>query len=170
MRIFALDPGNMDTGWVIYDAAARRVVECGNTPNQELLRKVQTQWSVSLERGEPVPSLVSEMMRARGMPTSNDEMETLVWIGRFKQAWHRPDEVRLVYRQDAKLHVTGSPKAKDANVRQALIDHVGKPGTRKAPGPTFGVSNHAWAALCVAVYAAEVPPAAPAPARRRARL
>jgi hypothetical protein len=49
-------------------------------------------------------------------------------------------------------------RAKDANIRQALIDRFGAVGTKKMPGPLFGVSSHYWAALAVAVYAAETPP------------
>ena len=48
----------------------------------------------------------------------------------------------------------GNVKANDAGVRQALIDRLGPPGSKKAPGPTYGVTSHAWAALAVAVAAA----------------
>jgi hypothetical protein len=37
-------------------------------------------------------------------------------------------------------------------VRQALIDRLGLQGTKKAPGPTYGIKSHEWAALAVAVY------------------
>jgi hypothetical protein len=79
-----------------------------------------------------------------------------VWIGRFQEAWRFPSQVRKVYRQQVKLHLCGSPRAKDANIRQALLDKLGPQGTKKAPGPTYGVKSHAWAALAVAVTAAEV--------------
>jgi hypothetical protein len=81
-----------------------------------------------------------------------------VWIGRFIQAWRSPDSAKLVYRRDVKLHVCGSPKAKDPNIRQALIDLLGPAGTKRAPGPTYGVRSHAWAALGVAVTAAGICP------------
>ena len=47
-------------------------------------------------------------------------------------------------------------RAKDANVRAALIDRFG-PSKRKAiglkatPGPLYGVHSHMWSALAVAV-------------------
>ena len=62
---------------------------------------------------------------------------------------------RKVYRQDVKLHLCKSNKAKDGNIRQALIDKLGPQGTKKYPGPTYGIKSHAWAALGVAVTAAE---------------
>ena len=45
-------------------------------------------------------------------------------------------------------------RAKDGNVRQALIDLIGEQGTKKNKGPTYGISSHSWAALAVAVYTA----------------
>jgi hypothetical protein len=61
-------------------------------------------------------------------------------------------DVSLVFRRDVKLHLCDSPRAKDGNVRQALLDRLGPQGTKKAPGPTYGVKSHEWAALAVAVY------------------
>jgi len=98
------------------------------------------------------------MVASYGMPVGKEVFETCVWIGRFMQVWHDPDAVRLIYRRDVKLHLCGSARAKDGNIRQALIDKLGPQGTKKAPGPTYGVKSHAWAALALAVTAAECPP------------
>lgn len=142
-RILAIDPGTEQSGWVLLRDGA--VEDSGVHKNHDVLLWVQA--------GQDADVLAIEMMRARGMPTSNDEFKTLVWIGRFQQAWRDPEAVRLVYRQDVKLHVCGSMKAKDANIRAALLDQVGPQGKKSAPGPTFGVKSHAWAALGVAVTA-----------------
>jgi hypothetical protein len=61
-------------------------------------------------------------------------------------------KVTRVFRKDIKLHLCNSPRAKDANVRQALIDRIGPQGTKKNQGPTYGIKSHQWAALAVAVY------------------
>ena len=66
-----------------------------------------------------------------------------------------------VYRKDVKLHLCGSSRAKDPSVRAALIDlypasgggKCPQIGTKRQPGPLFGVSSHAWPALGVAVLA-----------------
>lgn len=149
--IFAIDPGTTQSGWVLYDGA--RVVDAGVAPNHDVLRWVQA--------GQGAAVLTIEMMKARGMPTSNDEFRTLVWVGRFMQAWRDPEAVHLVYRNEVKLHICGSMKAKDTNIRAALIELFaptggGKTpqiGTSKQPGPLYGVSSHAWPALGVAVTA-----------------
>ena len=155
MRILALDPGPVQTGWVLYDGYS--VNECGVLQNDVMLGKVvfQGAWA----HGAPV--LAIEMIASYGMPVGREVFETCVWIGRFQQAWHDPEAVRLVYRKDVKLHLCGSPRAKDGNVRQALIDlfpasgggATPQIGTKKQPGPLYGVSTHAWPALGVAITA-----------------
>jgi len=60
-----------------------------------------------------------------------------------------------------KLHLCGSARAKDTNIRQALIDRYGGSaaiGKKAAPGPLYGVSKDVWSALAVAVTAADTLP------------
>jgi hypothetical protein len=95
------------------------------------------------------------MVASYGMPVGREVFETCVWIGRFQQSWRYPEAVKLVYRRDVKLHLCGNSRAKDANIRQALIDKLGPVGTKSAPGPLYGVKSHAWAAVAVAVTAYE---------------
>lgn len=141
--IFAIDPGTRQSGWVLFDAG--RVLDCGVHDNHDLLRWVQA--------GQGADELAIEMVASYGMSVGRDVFETVRWIGRFQQAWRNPEAVRFVYRQDVKLHLCKSPRANDGNVRQALIDMLGPKGTKRQPGPTYGVSSHAWAALAVAVTA-----------------
>lgn len=95
-----------------------------------------------------------EMIACYGMPVGRETFETCVWIGRFIERAKQPH--RLVYRKDVKLHLCNSPRAKDGNVRQAIIDRFGKPGMKKSPGVLYGVSSHVWAALAVAIYSIDV--------------
>ena len=144
--ILALDPGPTETGWALL-AASGCVANSGVLPNAEMLR--------SLSLRNETDTLAIEMIASYGMPVGREVFETCVWVGRYIQAWHSPEAVRLIYRKDVKLHLCGSPRAKDANIRQALIDKLGPQGSKKAPGPTYGVKSHAWAALAVAVTAQE---------------
>lgn len=143
--VFAIDPGTTQSGWVEW--SGRRVVGSGVLPNDELLFELQ-------RRSDVTESLAIEMIASYGMAVGREVFETCVWVGRFQQAWHSPASVRLVYRKEVKSFLCGSMKAKDANIRQALIDLVGDKGTKAAPGPTYGVKSHAWPALAVAVTAA----------------
>lgn len=149
MKILAIDPGSKQSGWVrLVDG---RVELSGISQNDDLVDCIRIGAAGAFE----IDELAIEMMRARGMPVSNEEMQTLVWVGRFVQAWHSPESVRLVFRGDVKMHVCGSMKANDANIRAALLDLIGPQGTKANKGPTYGVKSHAWAALGVAVTAAK---------------
>lgn len=149
--ILALDPGPEQTGWVLYDS--ERVRGGGVLSNAAVLNFLQNDW-----RGDGAV-LAIEMIASYGMPVGREVFETCVWIGRFQQAWHTPEAVRLVYRKDVKLHLCGSPRAKDPHIRQALIDlfpatgggATPQIGTKAKPGPLYGVSTHVWPALGVAV-------------------
>lgn len=104
-----------------------------------------------------VDALAIEMIASYGMPVGREVFETCVWIGRFIEAWGGP--YTLVYRKDVKLHLCGQPRAKDSNIRQALIDRYGGKdravGKKATPGPLYGVSADVWSALAIAVTFAD---------------
>jgi hypothetical protein len=101
------------------------------------------------------------MIACYGMPVGATVFETCVWIGRFIEAWG--DEFTKVYRKETKMHLCQTMRAKDSNIRQAIIDRYPatgggkKPqiGTKAQPGPLYGVSKDVWAALAVAITFAE---------------
>lgn len=156
MTILAIDPGTEQSGWCQFDDG--RVVASGVMLNAEILEMLYL-----AERRDWADHLAIEMIASYGMAVGREVFETCVWIGRFVQAWSCPDEVKLVYRKDVKMHLCGTTKAKDANIRQALLDLFPRTGGGKTPqigikaqpGPLFGVSSHAWPALGVAVTVAK---------------
>lgn len=149
--IFAIDPGTKQSGWVLLSSG--RVADAGVSDNHDLLRWVQ--------HGQGADMLAIEMVASYGMAVGRDVFETVRWIGRFQQAWRDPEAVKLVYRMEVKQRLCKSSQAKDANIRAALLDLFpatggGKTpqiGTKGQPGPLYGISSHAWAALGVAVTA-----------------
>ena len=144
VNILALDPGTVDTGWVLW--TGERVAYSGVQPNEDVLAMV-----ASWQDAETL--MATEIFQAMGMAVGQEVFDTCIWIGRFVQAWHSPDRVMRIKRTEAKLHLCNSRRAKDPQVRQALLDTIGMPGTKRQPGPTFGVKSHAWSALAVAVTA-----------------
>lgn len=105
--VLAIDPGTAQSGWCILQEG--RVMESGVMPNADMLIRVQ-QW--------PAQRLCIEMIASYGMPVGREVFETCVWIGRFTQAWREPAVVELVYRKDVKIHLCGTTKAKDPNLRR----------------------------------------------------
>ncbi len=160
--ILAIDPGSAQSAYVIY--AGSKIVLKGLEPNENLIDHVYY-WAACRDGKIDLPSvspshLAIEMVASYGLPVGREVFETCVWIGRLVEAWRGP--CRFVYRKEVKMHLCGSMKAKDGNIRQALIDKFG-PGREKAvgkaksPGPLYGVSNDIWSALAVAVTATETP-------------
>lgn len=142
--ILAIDPGTTQSGYVVFDGGLVR--EAGVISNHAMLGKIE----------DYKCPIACEMIASYGMAVGKEVFETCLWVGRFMQ---HADTVcnafQIVYRKDVKMHLCGTNKAKDTNIRQALIDKLGAPGTKKEPGATYGVKSHAWAALAVAITALE---------------
>jgi hypothetical protein len=150
--ILAIDPGNTQSGFVLFDECA--VVESGTESNAFVLARI-----VSAFIAYPSMDVAIEMIASYGMPVGADVFETCVWIGRFvERANSCGIHARLIYRRDVKMHLCGNARAKDGNIRQALLDLLGPQGKKKAPGPTYGVKSHAWSALAVAATALNLQP------------
>lgn len=164
MSVIAVDPGNTESAYVHIDDDYRPVM-FGKQPN-ELVREILrgATWF------EPIPAFTIEMIASYGMAVGKDVFETCVWVGRFAETidigletrFHDPETARLVYRRDIKLHFCGNPRAKDANITQALIDRFasGQPnrgkGTKANPGFFYGFHSDIWAAFALAVYVADI--------------
>ena len=94
------------------------------------------------------------------MAVGAEVFETVYWIGRFAERAIQLDHAaERVFRRDVKLHLCGNSRAKDANIRQALIDRYGGKeqaiGRKASQGPLYGLSGDCWSALAVAVTFAE---------------
>lgn len=142
--VLALDPGTTETGWChFFDG---KICTSGIAENAKIIDMIQFDF-------DDTNDVAIEMVACYGMPVGKEVFDTCVWIGRFYETAlrYRLNGATLIYRRDVKMHLCGSARAKDGNIRQALIDKIGPQGIKKAPGPTYGVKSHAWAALAVAV-------------------
>lgn len=160
-NVLAIDPGTTESGWVVIDKD-KNVLHSGVWDNQDLMKLFDTYVNY---RPFNYQHVAIEMIASYGMPVGAEVFETCVWIGRFIQAQNdliTPlEKVKKVYRKDVKMFLCGTPRAKDANVRQALIDlypatgggKVGQIGTKSQPGPLYGLNSHIWPALGVALTA-----------------
>jgi hypothetical protein len=137
--IIAIDPGPKQSAYVIWDGV--KIYDFGIVNNwgiRTVLHDiVDTVWMAAIE-----------MVASYGMPVGREVFETCVWIGRFCELATEHD---FVYRKDVKMHLCQSMRAKDSNIRQALIDRFGPPGRKKEPGLTYGLKKDLWAAFAVAV-------------------
>lgn len=144
--LIAIDPGPEKSAFVVWDG--QKILDKGECENLGL--------RAMLMFINKVQFLAIETIQCFGMPAGEEMFMTMFWVGRFCEAANIPH--RLVKRSEVKMHLCGSMRAKDANIRQALIDRFGPPGTKAAPGVLHGVSKHLWSALAIAVTAAETQP------------
>jgi len=167
--ILAIDPGNIESAFVIIDAETLRPLHFGKMENEAVLQRsayfVGLLYQLAIANAEPFScELAIEMIASYGMPVGAEVFDTCVWIGEFKRAFSYNQLITgcaLVYRREEKLTICGSPKANDANIRQALVDRFakGRPnngkGTKKNPGWFYQFRADIWQAYAVAVTYAE---------------
>ena len=123
--MIAIDPGPTESALVVWDGAA--VQERRYAPNDEILALLQT-----LKASES--PCVIEQICSYGMAVGQEVFETVYWSGRFAEAYGA-ERVSRIPRLKVKLHLCHDSRAKDSNIRAALIDRFGKPGEKKNPGP-----------------------------------
>jgi hypothetical protein len=140
--ILAIDPGTEQSAFVYWDSRDKIIKDKGIWPNEDILSYIKDHYIP----GSNTDALVIEMVASYGMPVGKEVFDTCVWIGRFWQASKYP--VHLLYRREVKMFLCGNMRAKDGNIRQALIDMLGKDVCK-------GVSKDVWAALGVAVTFAD---------------
>lgn len=141
--ILAIDPGTTQSAWLRYDGS--RPQGFGITANDVLVK--------ALRSGGLPDVVVIEKVESYGMAVGAEVFDTVWWAGRFAEAASRVAVVMLP-RRTVKLALCGDSRAKDANIRQALIDRFGGSaavGRKAAPGPLYGISRDVWSALAIAV-------------------
>lgn len=154
MNLLAIDPGPVESAYLIYDTRTGLPGEWKKAPNDEVLIFVERAARLLADR------FAIEMVGhyGSGMPAGKTIFDTCVWIGRFIQQWGRA--YRLVYRGEVKIHICGSMRADDATIKQALWDRYGPGkelavGLKATPGPLYGMNGDVRSALAVAITAAE---------------
>lgn len=152
--ILAIDPGNEQSGYVLLDEMSNMLpVDFGKIPNQDMLAKIYQSAAI------PPGHFAIEMVASYGMAVGKEIFDTVFWIGRFWEAALAAgvNNLTRIYRQEEKLAICKSPKAKDANIRRALIDRFAQhdlkngKGTKKKPDFFYGFHADIWQAFAVGV-------------------
>jgi hypothetical protein len=144
--ILAIDPGCLESAYVVLKEDDLSVIESGKIENEKLLlflTYLNTQ----------INHIAIEMVASYGMAVGAEVFETVFWIGRFWEAAqkHRHCKLIKIYRKEEKMNLCGTMKAKDSNIIQALKDRFGDKGTKKNPGWFYGFSKDIWQAYAVGV-------------------
>ena len=147
MIVCGVDPGTTQTAVVLL-AEGRHITAAFTRDNAAVLDWFTRNASTSMVA-------VFEQVEFMGMAVGREVFETVFWTGRMYEAAANGPRARMP-RREVKLHLCGVARAKDANIRQALIDRFGATkeeaiGRKGAPGPLYGIKAHEFAALAVAV-------------------
>lgn len=141
--IIAVDPGPTESALVSWSVSDQRILFHHKGTNEEI-RKL-----LSIENtGYAI--LAIEMIESYGMRVGKEVFETCLWIGRYCQ-YVEPKIMYRIGRRHVKLAICADSRAKDADIRRALVDLLGAPGTKKAQGPTYGIAGDEWQALGLAI-------------------
>ena len=154
-KILAIDPGNIESAFVLlnpdYTISNGNFFKFGN---DNVLGTVQSLGSIY---GDQM-TVVIEKVASYGMAVGAEVFDTCIWIGQFAEAAiERGCSVEYVYRMDEKMALCHDSRAKDANIRQALIDRFARfdrkngKGTKKNPDVFYGFSRDIWSAYAVGV-------------------
>ena len=153
MIYIGIDPGPEESAVVVWDGES--IVGYAEYPNPVLAATILINWGDDLKA--PAPGKVAiEQIRGFGVPASNKLFDTCYWTGRFVERLGEENCI-LLPRKEVRKHFGAH---NDTFVREALIERLGEPGTKKAPGPTYGMAGHLWAALAVSIAAYDVGSAA----------
>lgn len=154
--MIAIDPGPKESGIVVLELAIvpakQRYIPStfGKLSNEAIL--------ANLRKGVYADqTLAIEQIKCYGNPIGDTTIETIFWSGRFVQAHAaRGGKWVLIPRVTVKNHICLNPRAKDKNIRAALIDRYGEPGTKKNKGILYGFTNDIFSALAIGLTACEL--------------
>lgn len=152
-KILAIDPGNTESAYVLmnpdYSISHSAAGKFGNAVALDLVKDLSGVWGDGL-------TVAIEMVASYGMAVGKEVFDTCVWIGRFAQAaMERGSRVDYVYRMEEKMALCHDSRAKDANIRQSLIDRFARhdkksgKGTKKNPDTFYGFRADMWSAYAV---------------------
>ena len=152
--ILAYDPGNEESAYCLIDAETRRPIEFGKVPNETALRYIYAR-NGEARRAE---AIIIEMVASYGMAVGKSVFDTCVMIGRLTEAARQIGvPYDYIYRIEEKTTICHDSKAKDSNIRQALIDRYAQhdlkngKGTKKDPDWFYGFAKDTWSAYAVGV-------------------
>ena len=147
MNLLAIDPGSDQSAWVLLNTETREVLDSGIEGNLDMVDSLVATMT-------EMDHMAIEYIYRRGMPLMQQAIDTVWWCGRFVQAWGS-DAYSLMDRRDVKWCICRDQRAKDANIRAALVDMYGGKekgiGRKASPGPLYGLKADMWSALAIGI-------------------
>jgi hypothetical protein len=146
VSVLAIDPGAENSALLHWDG--ERILLAVIEPNEAILKRLE-----EFPTDEAV-TLAIEKVESYGTIVGETVFETVFWSGRFAQVFGFED-VKRIGRGAVKMHICGTKRAGDSDIRTMLIQKFGGTvkaiGKKKSPGPLYEITTHLWAALALAI-------------------
>ena len=163
MKLLSIDAGSEQSAHVEYNTTTGLPEEFGIIENESVLMVIAK---------SDCDIMVIEDIESFGMAVGKSVFDTCKWIGQFTLQWKRSRyqvcsgwnrSMKPYYylkRSEVKMSLCNTMRAKDTNVRQAIMDLYGTSkseviGTKNQKGPLYGIKSHLWSALAVAIVGNE---------------
>ncbi len=153
MIVLGIDPGPETSGVVVYDALTQHdpIAYVNKAATEADVRALYSKWAEHAHVVIEKPACMGPL----GAGKVGHMLNTAWQAGRFSadaEAYVGANRVHTMTRREVlrELGVLSGTGSADSRVRAACIaDHGGElaVGTKKAQGPLYGVSSHAWQAL-----------------------
>lgn len=144
MKIVGIDPGPVESAVVLFDG--QKILHADEIASAGLTGFIVMAGC----------AVACEHLQCFGLAVGREVFETAYWIGEIRHCCAMNGlDFHRVYRSEEKMTLCQNMRAKDANIRQALLDRFGGKdvaiGKKAAPGPLYGVTGDMWSALAVAI-------------------
>ena len=154
-RILCVDPGPEFSGALDFDGV-NFTIASAEYENNELLALLQ---KIGPEGNGFVKKLIIEDIVGYGSAVGQTTFDTMFWVGRMVQAFGAEHSVR-VSRRDVRMFFLNSASGSKSAMRHALYDLFPQTGggtrpaigTKKEPGPLFGITSHLHEALQLGMW------------------
>jgi len=148
-KILGIDPGPEQSASVLWDTETKSILGMCQAENDLFRLGVR----MAYHEGD-FDICVVEDVAFYGKVLNRSTFDTLKFIGRLQEICD--PYCALVIFPDIAYHFCNSRRGvKTSNINRVLEDQIGGKGTKKAPGPLFGIKEHMWSALSVAVFYSE---------------
>jgi len=170
MLIIGIDPGPEQSAYAVIDTDSGfpgKIIAFGKGKENNVLEFIYKSINGYLGHEK---HLCIEMPASYGMAVGRSVFETCAQVGRFEISLNHNFNINKTFRLYRKskndngipsicMSICKNNKSGDSNIRAAIIDlypatgggKVPQIGTKKEPGPLYGVSKDVWAALAVAL-------------------
>lgn len=156
IRLLAIDPGNVNSAYVIIDTETYSPVGFAKLENKELLQQIG-HWHDQALRGKPAidETVIETIIASYGQKIGRTTFDTAIMIGRLEQALFSFAPVKKIPRQTVRRHLCPGIRANDRTVRAALIERFAAQDKKRGKGTThhpdffYGFANDVWAAFAV---------------------